>query len=160
MTAVRRSATATTTAPVDVVWRLVSDVTRVGQWSPETTSAQWLSGEPGTVGARFRGRNERGRASWSTTCEVVESEPGRRFAFSVGKVSKPSAVWRYEIEPTPDGSRVTESFELPKPLGFLSRLSTRVFLGVEDREADLVRGMQRTLVELAQAAEREALDSR
>lgn len=156
MTPVRRAVTTTTAAPADVVWRLVTDITRVGEWSPETVAAQWVSGEPATVGARFRGRNQRGRAGWSTTCEVVESDPGRSFAFAVGKARRPSAVWRYDIDDADRGCRVTESFELPRPLGFWSRLSTRVFLGVDDREADLVRGMERTLAQLAQAAEREA----
>ena len=159
MTAVRRSVTAPVPASPAVVWRLVSDVTRVGEWSPETASAAWVSGEPGTVGARFKGRNKRGRSSWSTTCQVVESEPGRSFAFVVGKPAKPSASWRYEIAPAPGGSSVTESFELPKPLGAAARLFTRLTTGVRDRESDLVQGMEQTLARLAAVAEREAAQS-
>ena len=155
MSAVRRSVSTTVAAPPELVWRLVSDVTRVGEWSPETVSAQWLTGEPTAVGSRFEGRNRRGRAGWSTTCEVVDSVPGRVFAFAVGSAAKPSTSWRYDIAPAPGGSSVTETFELPKPLGFLSRLSTRVFLGVRDREADMVHGMEQTLTRLTQLAERE-----
>lgn len=154
---VRRSASTTAAAAPELVWRLVSDVTRVGEWSPETTSALWVSGEPGTVGARFRGRNRRGRAGWSTTCEVVESEPGRCFAFVVGPVSKPTARWRYDLQPVAGGTRVTETFELPAPLGIAARLSTRLLLGVTDRESDLVTGMEQTLSRLAQVAERESV---
>ncbi len=153
MSAVRGSASAMVSAPPEQVWRLVQDVTRIGEWSPETEAAEWVSGRPGEVGARFRGRNRRGRSSWSTTCEVVETVPGRTFAFVVGKTGKPSARWRYDLEPVQGGTRVTESFELPKPLGFVSRLTTRLFLGVRDREADLVAGMQQTLQRLGAAAE-------
>lgn len=152
MSEVRGSVTAVVPAAPEQVWLLVSDVTRVGEWSPETEAAEWVSGVPGTVGARFRGRNRRGRSAWSTTCEVVESVPGRTFAFVVGTPSKPSARWRYELTPTEGGTQVTESFELPKPLGFFSRLTTRVFLGVRDREADLRQGMQQTLQRLSAAA--------
>lgn len=155
MTAVRRSVSATVAVPPETVWRLVSDVTRIGEWSPETASAQWVEGLPGTVGARFTGRNTRGRASWSTTCEVVESSPGRSFAFVVGTPDKPSARWRYDVEPVAGGSRVTESFELPGPLGAVSRLTTRLFLGVRDRESDLVAGMEQTLARLGEVARRE-----
>ncbi|HRW36457.1 MAG TPA: SRPBCC family protein, partial [Aquihabitans sp.] len=64
-------------SPADV-WALVADVTRIGEFSPETFEAEWLDGatEP-AVGARFRGhvkRNGRGPIYWSP-CEVVECEP-------------------------------------------------------------------------------------
>lgn len=156
MTAVQRSVSADVGAPPEVVWRLVSDVTRMGEWSPETEAAEWVSGRPGAVGATFRGRNRRGRATWATTCEVVESVPGRAFAFVVGKPDKPSARWRYDLAAAGSGTTVTETFELPSPLGAVSRLTTRVFLGVRDREADLVEGMRTTLRRLAVVAEREA----
>ena len=39
------------------VWSLVSDVTRMGAWSPELEAAAWLDGATGpAVGARFKGR--------------------------------------------------------------------------------------------------------
>ncbi|HLH29443.1 MAG TPA: SRPBCC family protein, partial [Acidimicrobiales bacterium] len=51
-------------APVEKVWELVSDVTRIGEFSPETFEAEWLDGATGpAVGVRFRGhvrRNGRG----------------------------------------------------------------------------------------------------
>jgi hypothetical protein len=72
---VRDSVTVHIAAPADQLWDLVSDVTRVGEFSPETFAAEWLSGarRPG-VGARFRGhvrRNGRGPVYW-TACTVVE----------------------------------------------------------------------------------------
>nr|MDQ3610543.1 SRPBCC family protein [Actinomycetota bacterium] len=138
------------------VWALVSDVTRMGEWSPENLGADWISGAAGEVGARFRGRNRRGKASWSTTCEVVSATRGRVFAFAVGKMSKPDAVWRYEFTPLPDSrSRVSESYELPRPLGRFARLVTRVSTGVTDREDDLEDGMRQTLQRLAEAVREE-----
>lgn len=160
MSEVRRSATAVVRATPEQVWQLVQDVTRIGEWSPETEAAEWVSGEPGAVGSRFRGRNRRGRSTWSTTCEVVESTPGRAFAFVVGNAAEHSAHWRYDLEPYDGGTRVTESFVLPKPLGAVARLTTRVFLGVRDREADLVAGMEQTLRQLTAAAERSAAEAR
>ena len=73
-------------APAELVWDLVSDVTRIGEFSPETFEAQWLDGASGPqAGARFRGhvrRSGRGPVYW-TTCTVTASEPGREFAFAV-----------------------------------------------------------------------------
>ena len=141
-------------AAPDRVWAMVADVTRMGEWSPETERAEWLDGAAGpALGARFRGHNRRGKAKWSTVCEVVDCEPGRSFAFAVGGAARPSTVWRYRFVPVPDGVEVTESFELLKPLGLSSRLLTRVTTGVTDRRADLEEGARATLAALKRVAE-------
>ena len=102
-------------APPEKVWELLSDVTRIGRYSPETFEAEWLDGATGpAVGARFRGhvkRNGKGPTYW-TTCTVLASDPGREFAFGVGNSTKPLNTWRYQIEPAGDGTDVTESFQL------------------------------------------------
>jgi hypothetical protein len=102
------------------IWNLVSDVTRIGRYSPETFEAEWLDGASGpAVGARFRGhvrRNGRGPVYW-TTCTVLVSEPGREFAFAVGNGAKPLNTWRYRLEPAGDGTDVTESFQLADNVG-------------------------------------------
>lgn len=151
---VRREASVVVLADAGRVWSMVTDVTRMGEWSPETERAGWIDGATGpAVGARFKGHNRKGRTRWSTTCEVIESEPGQAFSFAVGKVAKPETVWRYRFEPVAGGVGVTESFELTKPLGFGSRLVTRVTTGVKDRPADMEEGVRATLAALKRAAE-------
>jgi Polyketide cyclase / dehydrase and lipid transport len=117
----RGSVTVHMAAPADRVWDLVSDVTRVGEFSPETFEAEWLGGATGPAsGARFRGhvrRNGRGPVYW-TVCTVTACVPGREFGFSVG--GPRGAIlntWHYQLEPSGDGTDVTESFELPSSLG-------------------------------------------
>lgn len=141
-------------APPERIWELVSDVTRTGEWSPENTGGVWLKGAAGPIaGARFRGTNCRGRARWATSCEVVAAVPGREFAFVTGTAAKPKTLWRYILEPIGDGTRVTESFELVKPVGAVSRLVTRVTTGVRDRRADLEENVRTSLVNLKQIVE-------
>jgi hypothetical protein len=108
------------TAPAAEVWDLVSDVTRIGEFSPETFEARWLDGATGPrPGARFRGhvrRNGRGPVYW-TTCTVTVSDPGREFAFAVSGPGETIVnTWRYRLESREDGTDVTESFELPGTL--------------------------------------------
>jgi uncharacterized protein YndB with AHSA1/START domain len=107
-------------APPERIWDLVSDVTKIGRYSPETFEAEWLDGASGpAVGARFRGhvkRNGRGPVYW-TTCTVSACEPGREFAFGVGKADKPLNTWRYVLAPAGDGTDVTESFQLADTFG-------------------------------------------
>lgn len=111
----RDSVTVHMAAPPERIWELVSDITRIGRYSPETFDAEWLDGATGpVVGARFRGhvkRNGRGPTYW-TTCTVLASEPSRTFAFGVGRRDKPLNTWSYRLEPAGDGTDVTESFQL------------------------------------------------
>ena len=107
-------------APPGLVWDLVSDVTRIGEYSPETFEAEWLDGaDRPRAGARFRGhvrRNGWGPVYW-TTCTVLAADPGREFAFAVGGPGGTTAnTWRYWLEPVAGGTDVTESFELPGTL--------------------------------------------
>ena len=141
-------------APARTVWALVADVTRMGEWSPETTSCGWIDGATGpAVGARFRGHNKRGWSKWTTTCEVTACEPGREFSFVVGGGDDPQTVWSYVFVPLKGGVEVRESFELIAPLTGLDRALTRVLARVKDREADLEDQMRRTLARLKEASE-------
>ena len=145
-------------APPQRVWEMVSDVTRVGEWSPETVGAEWLDGATGpAVGARFKGHNKR-KWKWSSTCTVTEAEPGRSFVFEVGKGE---TRWSYTMKPVDGGCEVVESFEILRPPGPVGRWSYRPSTGVKwaDREADLVHGMEETLRRLKVAAEAPSADS-
>ncbi|MEO7428479.1 MAG: SRPBCC family protein [Acidimicrobiales bacterium] len=104
-------------ASPDQIWGLLSDVTRIGELSPETFEGEWVGDATGpAVGAKFRGhvrRNGRGPVYW-TNCLVTECDPGRVFAFNVvGGGDRPMNSWRYDLEPSGEGTDVTESFRLP-----------------------------------------------
>ena len=107
-------------AAPEVVWDLVTDVTKIGLYSPETFEAEWLDGADGpAIGARFRGhvkRNGRGPIYW-TECKVVSCHQGREFGFSVMWRSKPVNTWTYRLEPLGEGTDVTESYRLADNLG-------------------------------------------
>jgi uncharacterized protein YndB with AHSA1/START domain len=101
-------------APPQKVWELVSDVTRMGEWSPENTGAEWLGEATGpVVGARFKGSNRRGWMKWSTECEVLAAEPGKVFSFAtVKKSGDQQTIWTYTFEPVGEGTAVTERYEV------------------------------------------------
>ena len=140
-------------APPEALYALVADVTRMGEWSPETVRAEWVEGATApVVGARFRGHNKR-RAGWKTTCTVTVTEPGRQFAFEVGKGE---TAWRYSFAPSGTGTDVTESFEILKEPNVVMRRLNKLGTGVswEDRPAQMVESMRETLERLKAVAER------
>jgi uncharacterized protein YndB with AHSA1/START domain len=101
------------------VWNLVSDITRMGEYSPEVLEAEWLRGatEP-DVGVRYRGhvkRNEVGPTYW-TQCEITECVPGEVFEFVVLIGERRVNRWRYEFGASGGGTDVTESFDLGNSL--------------------------------------------
>jgi hypothetical protein len=102
-------------APPPVVWDLVSDVTRIGEFSPETFEAEWIRGATGPeVGAQFKGhvrRNGVGPTYW-TLCTVTVCEPERHFEWSVGTDGITANNWGYRLQPDGDGTLVTEYFRL------------------------------------------------
>jgi uncharacterized protein YndB with AHSA1/START domain len=141
-------------APASQVYELLSDLTRMGEWSPETRRVKWLGGATGpSVGARFRGYNRHGPIWWFTTSKVVTADPGRELAWEVTTGGQPIARWTYRFEDDGSGGcTVTEAWEdkrrAPgKALGLLT--------AVTDRAEHNKKGMEQTLRRLKDAAERE-----
>ena len=134
------------------VWELVSDITRMGTYSPEVFEAEWLGGATGpAVGVRYRGhvkRNERGPTYW-TECEITECVPGEVFEFAVVFRDRPVNTWRYDFVASGEGTDVTESFRLA------DNLFTKLWrpLGGFLRENRNKRDMLRTLERVKAAAE-------
>ncbi len=135
-------------APPDAVWDLVSDVTRMGELSPECYRCAWLDGGTGPrEGARFKGWNRQGPLRWATTSTVVESTRGEVFSF----VTKDSAAtWTYRLTPTADGgTHVVETrTDGDKPL--IAKVFGKVVPGRDQRLTD---GMAQTLRRLKETAE-------
>ena len=138
-------------APAEQVWQMVADVTRMGDWSPETTSCRWLGDATGpTVGAKFKGSNRKGFRRWSTTCTVTAAEPGRRFAFKVDYGPVPISTWEYDFAADADGTAVTESWTDRRPLWM--KIGSAPVMGVADRGGHNRRTMEATLAALRRAA--------
>jgi uncharacterized protein YndB with AHSA1/START domain len=86
------------------MWDLVTDVARIGEWSPECVGAAWLDGCTARPGGRFEGRNEYSGGFKSTvTCVVTEAQRPSVFEWVVLDPSElpehPGSIWRYELAP-------------------------------------------------------------
>ena len=141
-------------APAGVVWSLVSDLTRMPEWSPETTKVEWTGGSTGpSEGATFKGSNRMGVRRWSTSCKIVVADPPRELAWDVTTVGGLKiARWRYLVEPIDELScRLTESTEDQR--NAVAKLIGNLATGVKDRGEHNAAGMRATLGRIKAAAE-------
>ena len=145
-------AEATVAAPIEQVWALLSDVSRMPDWSPELV--RMIPLKPGglRLGQWYLGVNRRKLAVWPTRNVVSVLEPGRRLAWDT---TTSGARWIWELEPDgADGTRVVHRRPVPGRLTLLSRVTAPVALGGSVGHADeLEAGMLQTVERLKAVAE-------
>jgi hypothetical protein len=136
----------------EALYDLVSDVTRMGEWSPVCTACWWDDEAAPRAGAWFTGRNEVPGRTWETRSEVVVAERGQEFAFVVGGAW---VRWGYTFIPVDGGTRVTESWEfLPAGLArFEERYADDAQAQIADRAEAARTGIPVTLAAIKRTAE-------
>jgi uncharacterized protein YndB with AHSA1/START domain len=144
------SAAVDVAAPPEAVWAVVSDVTRMPEWSPELRRLYVLGGakEP-RVGMTLLGINRRGWVAWPTTSRVTRFEPGRAVAW---KTRESGATWTYELEPSGTGTRLTGRRDLPKFTVGTTVLGP-IIGGAEGHDRELADGIRVTLDQIKAAVE-------
>ena len=98
-------------APPERVWGLVSDLQLPARFSNEFQGADLLGGASApAAGVRFVGRNHHPAiGSWETTSTITVYDEPRAFGYDVdGTDDAVSASWRFTIEPTDGGCRLTQ----------------------------------------------------
>ena len=142
-------------APPDLVYALVSDVTRTPQFSPEVRLCTWLDGATGpVVGARFEAVNKVSRGpAWKNHPVITAARPGREFAFSRTEKLAGTLVWRYQLEPDGDGTRLTESYQVTRPVSRLGWFIIGRLYGCRNRRGELRAGMDQTVRRIRETAE-------
>ncbi|BCI55217.1 polyketide cyclase [Mycolicibacterium litorale] len=137
-------------APVAKVWSLVSDLSRMPQWSPQCRVMKPLG--PLRPGTRTINLNRRNFLVWPTTCTVTEVIPEKKVAF---RVNANRTVWSYELEPTATGTRLVETRNAENGVTAVSNMTVNaLFGGVPSFEEELVAGMNESLAKIKAAAER------
>ncbi len=141
-------------APVETVWRVVSDLRTMGERSPETVRMV-ITRRP-RVGSRGVNVNRRGAVVWPTTTRITRWKPPSHdgtaaLAFHVGPTD---VEWSYELTPTDGGTRVVERrSSLPRPSPVVRWTARYLLGGSEQHDVELLDGMHRTLAALKAQAE-------
>lgn len=177
MAAPEISASTTVNAPASKVWQRVTDLSAMGQRSPQCkkmillprgssssnssaagastgaggSSAGAAVPAPGTVTINF---NRQGLLWWPTWAVVTEVVPEKVFEF---KIPLNGTRWRFELTPAADGAQTVLTEKRLAPGGktsLISRVLVAVVLGGEEKfEASLQEGIQQTIRALAREAE-------
>lgn len=138
-------------ASPEAVWTIVSDLKRMGEWSPQCRKMRVLGG-PVRVGTTTINLNRKGFLFWPTTAKVVRFEPKKSIAF---RIVENRTVWSYELEPTASGTRVVERREAPTGTSKLSQILVKTVLGGnDDFEVEVAEGMNATLARIKSEVER------
>jgi uncharacterized protein YndB with AHSA1/START domain len=142
-------------APAETVWTMVSDLTRMGEWSPENEGSTWSGGATGPrPGATFTGANSNGKKRWKTAGTIIEADPGRLLTFRITAAGFKVAEWRYALDTTATGCRVTETWIDRR--GRIAKALGKPVSGVADRATHNRMTMEQTLERLKVAAESSA----
>lgn len=134
------------------LYDLVSDITRMGAWSPVCKECWWDEGHGPWTGAWFTGRNVTPERTWETRSKVVAAERGREFTFVVnGDLVR----WSYTFTPVEGGTELTEAWEfLPAGLAFFDeRFGADAQTQVEARTRAAREGIPATLAAIKKTAE-------
>jgi uncharacterized protein YndB with AHSA1/START domain len=139
------------------VWTVLSDLTRMPEWSPQCRSMRLLS----TLreGAFTINWNRHGRKFWPTVSKIERLEPNRAIAF---RTLTNNSTWLFEITPIPTGSRLTEHRLVP-PTGttwFSKTIVQHMLGGEDDFDVKMAEGMRATIAKIKVAVEHSLQPSR
>lgn len=139
-------------ASPEAVWALVTDLERMGEWSPENQGGNWVA--PATeaaVGAVFKGSNSNDKRTWTTKVKVLEFDSPHRFSFRLLAGRLGGCDWVYALEPSELGCLVTESWvDQRTPL---LTWTGKIYTGIRDRGKHNRDSMLATLEAIATAVE-------
>lgn len=124
------------------VWKIISDLKRMGEWSPQCKLMKVFGGDV-RRGTTTLNINRKGLLVWPTRSKVIEFEPNKKIAF---RVLDNKTIWSYSLTPNGTGTSVVEKREAPSGTTAISSFLVKNVLGGSDQfDIELVDGMNKTL---------------
>ena len=99
-------------ASPEKVWRIWSDMSTWGEWNPNVATMDWEGGfASGTTGVMNT------RAGQHHRMQLVDVQPGRRFALITSVVPGTKFRFNCRIEPAGAKTKISQTVEVGGPLG-------------------------------------------
>ena len=146
-------------APTHAVYALIADIRRMPEFSPEVVECHWLDGATGpAVGARFAARNKVRRGpSWVNKPVITRLEPDRAISWARTEPFAGTLEWSYQLQPQANGTLVTESYRVTRPITRVGWVIIGTMSATKDRRAQLRAGMELTLQRIQAMVEQHEL---
>jgi len=147
-------------ASPEMVWAVVSDITRMGEWSTETYLCEWDDGQQPGLGATFTGYNRHGDVEWSNQATIVEWSPNEKLTWDVrltGPLAErfgtdPVTRWGFNIESRNGGVSLVQITEDMRGED-LKAMGRRALPDIADRVKRNYETMEATLAAIARECE-------
>ncbi len=148
-------------APPEALYGIIADVTRTPDYTPDIVRVEWLDGATGpAVGARFKAINTAGKGpKWSNKPVITVLDPNREIAWERTEKGGGTLEWRYRFEPEGTGTRVTETYEIARPVGRIGWFIIGTLGRDPDRMTTMREGLHESLQRLKRVAEADAASS-
>ncbi len=130
-------------APPEAVWRVLTDPTRIPEWSHECCDVELLDPGPVRLGFRFRGRNRAGRNRWSRICTVFRCDENTDFAYLTSGGPGDATAWHFRLKPTAAGTRLTQAYRIVSLPAWQSVMVSVLISTHRDRTSALREDLQR-----------------
>ena len=143
-------------APPEAVWKVLGDIRRMPELSPELVRMIPLKKGGLRPGQWYVGVNRRKGVLWPTRSVVADVDPGRLVVWDT-KTS--GARWIWELSPDGTGTRVVHRRPVPRGLTPVGFVFAKAFLGGVGGHADeLETGMAQSVARLKAAVENPVAD--
>ena len=140
-----------TNATPEAIWEIVSDITRVGDWSHECKAGVWVDGATSSrPGARFKGSNKNGRQSWTRSNEILSADAPHELSWRTvpSRLYPDSSIWTITLEPVDGGTRIVQRFEVVK----LNPVLDRLFYALIPKHRDRTEALREDIRRLGEVA--------
>ena len=140
-------------APAELVYDLVADLPRMGEWSTECERVVWRgTATKAEHGAGFIGHNRAGTVRWITFGKVIAADRGRYLAFDIFVGPIQVSRWEYVFAPDEDGQGCTVAEQWTDRRSAVQRtLGNRVVGERVEKNREGIRQTLRTLKRVAEA---------
>lgn len=137
-------------AAPDRVWRVVGDLRRMPEFSPQCRKT-FILGEPREGATMININRDGNRYWWPTTARIVRLEPNRAIAF---RMSQNHTVWSFELTPSGGGTTLVQRRDVSAGVPSAIRKVLAIGFGSENKfESVLIDGMNATLAKVKAAVE-------
>lgn len=123
-------------APIEEVWRVLSDCTLAHLWVPDTSERRLITSPPLGIGSRWEEHGLARGKRYRMTCEVIDWDPPHRLSYQHTGAREAGVQWieTFSLAPEDDGTLVQLRLDYTLARGGIGALYDRLFFRRDIRQ--------------------------